>query len=119
MTHRPGLLVSVYGAFLLICGIIGFEITGETSTSSIVNGIVFGALMIVMGVLLSNGRPWTLPASASAVSIFTVTFAWRGTLQWLAVTDGDEQQTYIAVLLTLMFAVSAVVALVLLKRLRR
>lgn len=112
------LLVS-YGAFLVLCGIIGFRLTHEESSSSIVNGIVSGVLMIVLGVIYRSGRPWTLPAALSATAIFTFTFIWRGTVQWIAVISGNGSQMPIAALLTIMFIISVLMALVLLRIARR
>ena len=119
MTQRPGPVVVFYGAFLILCGVMGFFLTGESSTSSIVNGVVFGSLMVVMGFLLSHGRPWTLPASTSATGIFTVTFAWRGVLEWYRVLRNGDDRVEIAVLLTIMFVVSLGLALLLIQRVRR
>lgn len=107
-----------YGIFLIITGIVGYEITRETSTSAIANGIVFGSLMIIMGVLHQHGRPWTMPASLASTSIFTLTFLWRGIVQWAEVVKGADR-TAVAVLLTIMAIVSSIVTLRLLRAFRR
>lgn len=98
-----------YGVFLIATGIIGYEITRETSTSAIANGIVFGSLMIVMGILHQHGRPWTTPASFIATLIFTLTFFWRGIVQWRDVFNGADRIA-VAVLLTVMAVVSSIVS---------
>lgn len=115
---RLGLVVLAYGMFLILCGLLGYTLTRETSTSAILNGVVFGTLMVVMGMLLRQGRPWTLPASLSATAIFTLTFVWRGAVQWTHVAEQGSQALPIAALLTLMTLVSAAVAAVLFKRVR-
>ena len=115
---RLGLTLVGYGAFLIVCGLSGYALTRETSASAIVNGVVFGSLMMVMGVLLRQGRPWTLPAPMSAVGIFTLTFIWRGAVQWMQVVRLGSDHAPIAGLLTLMTAVSALMALSLYKRVR-
>lgn len=98
-----------YGTFLVVCGIVGYLITGETSSSSLFNGGVFGSLMVVIGVLLRQGRPWTMPAALSATAIFTLTFIWRAVVQWIEVAQGAPSNVAVAILLSFMFVVSAVV----------
>lgn len=109
MNKRLGTILIFYGSFLLACGVAGYLLTGETSSSSLFNGGVFGSLMIVMGLLLRQGRPWTMPAALSATAIFTLTFVWRGTVQWIEVAQGSSDHVGVAVLLSFMFIVSAVV----------
>lgn len=108
MNKRLGTMLALYGAFLVLCGIAGFWLTGESSSSSLFNGGVFGSLMIVMGFLLRQGRPWTMPAALSATAIFTLTFVWRGAVQWVGVAQGAHGAS-VALLLSLMFLVSAYV----------
>jgi uncharacterized membrane protein (UPF0136 family) len=116
--HRTWLVVVLYGLFLVATGILGYVLTGETSSSSLVNGVVFGSLMTLLGVLLRNGRPWTLPASTSAAAIFSLTFLWRGGVQWQSTMSGEDEHLSIALLLTVMFTVSVAVTLLLVKNLR-
>lgn len=118
MKHSPAAVSNklvAYGAFLVACGIIGFRLTHEESQSGILNGIVSGALMMVLGVIYRSGRPWTLPAALSATAIFTFTFIWRGAVQWLAVFKESSTHVPVAALLTIMFIVSLVMALMLLR----
>ena len=120
MKLRPGRLTGLYGVFLILCGLAGYQITDVHSTPALVNGVVFGGLMIFMGVLLSHGRPWTLPASASATGIFTLTFLWRSAVLWFAVLQGNEHASAtVALLLTIMMIVSAYVLYFLIKRIPR
>ena len=119
MKHRLGIIVILYGVFLVCCGLFGYLLTQETSSSSLLNGVVFGTLMVIMGILLHNGRPWTLPASLSATAIFALTFLWRGGLQWSYLFKSENGRLSIALLLTLMFLVSLGVVILLVNRLRR
>ncbi|MFN6136673.1 MAG: hypothetical protein ACK475_10445 [Bacteroidota bacterium] len=102
-----------YGLFLLLTGFIGYRITQEHSTSALFNGSFFGSLLVMLGVLHRLGRMWTLPASVSAVVIFSLTFLWRSALQWMHVADGEPDRLGIAVLLSVMAGVSVVVSVLL------
>lgn len=111
-----------YGLFLVCSGLYGYRITSTHSTSALFNGGVFGALFVVLGVLHAYGRTWTHVAALSASVIFCLTFLWRASLQWgmeayLRPTYGVQLE--VAILLSVMAAVSAIVAVLLLKSLRR
>ncbi len=118
MNKRLGTLLIGYGVFLMASGLIGFEMTRETSTSSLFNGGVFGTLLVVLGILHRQGRMWTHPASLSAAAIFTLTFVWRTALQWHEIANGDATRVNIAVLLSVMSVVSLGVVAVLFKHYR-
>ncbi|CAN5463301.1 hypothetical protein BH10BAC6_BH10BAC6_06060 [soil metagenome] len=107
MTQKQlGIRVMIYGLFLVVCGLFGYALTGETSTSSLVNGGIFGTLVIALGFLLRQGRMWTFPASLSAVGIFTLTFIWRGVIQVRAIADGASGHLGVGILVIVMFLVS-------------
>jgi hypothetical protein len=99
----------------------GYVVTKNHSTSSLFNGGVFGALFIVLGILHAYGRTWTHTAALSATVIFFLTFLWRAALQWSSfdLFGPTNFQVEVANLLTVMAVVSAIVALMLLKSLRR
>lgn len=118
MAKQLGLLLIAYGVFLVIAGVIGFELTGETSASSILNGGLFGTFVIILGVLHRQGRMWTHPAALSAAGIFLLTFVWRASVKWHAVLSGVTTETAIAVLLTVMSIVSALVVTILFRHYR-
>lgn len=107
MAQSPASLLIAYGIFLTVSGVAGYFATHATSTSALLNGGVFGALMIVLGLTIRRGRMWTYPAAASAAVIFTLTFAWRSALQWFSVLQGNDDKLLVAVLLTIMGGVSA------------
>lgn len=106
-----------YGIFLLASGIAGFEITHEQSTSSLVNGIVGGALMLILSVMYRQRRLYALPAAIGATGIFLLTFVWRAVVQWTIVI-GDPSHALIAVLLSAMASVSLFMLITLLSQLR-
>lgn len=119
---RRALIMVMYGLFLVGTGLYGYVVTKNHSTSSLFNGGVFGALFIVLGILHAYGRAWTHTAALSATVIFFVTFLWRATLQWAScdfLGPTPNFQAEVANLLTVMALVSAIVAMLLLKSLRR
>lgn len=118
MAKQLGVVLIAYGVFLVVTGVIGFELTGETSASSILNGGLFGTFVIILGVLHRQGRMWTHPAALSAAGIFMLTFVWRASIKWHAVFSGSTAEASIAILLTVMSIVSAVVAAVLFRNYR-
>lgn len=118
MHKSLGLILVAYGLFLVCCGILGYVITMEASTSSLFNGGFFGTLVMALGILHRQGRMWTQPASLSATAIFTLTFAWRASIQWYATINGDANRVGIAVLLTFMTVISGALALLLLRHYR-
>lgn len=109
MHARLGLVLVYYGTFLLLCGVGGYVLTGETSTSSLLNGGVFGSMMAVVGILLRQGRMWTYPAALSATAIFSLTFAWRIAIQVIEALAGVPGRWPVVGLLGAMLAASIVV----------
>ena len=113
MHKRLGILLIVYGLFLVASGVVGFYLMAGTSASSLFNGSVFGTFVVVLGLLHRQGRMWTQPASLSAVAIFLLTFTWRASVQWYAVAEGSSDRVGIVILLITMSCVSAIVLAVL------
>ncbi len=118
MPRSISTLLIAYGLFLALCGAIGFVLTRETSTSSLLNGGVFGSLMAVLGVLGRSGRLWTFPAALSATAIFTLTFLWRGLLQAHAAFAHDQSRWPVVALLVLMECASAIVLITMIRSYR-
>ncbi len=118
MVRQLGNLLIGYGVFLIAAGIVGFELTGETSASSILNGGLFGSLVVILGLLHRQGRMWTHPAALSATGIFFLTFVWRASIKWYGAATGDQAMVSIAILLTVMSGVSAAVVAVLFRHYR-
>lgn len=115
---KLGLLVTCYGIFLMICGLSGYLLMQGTGTSSLLNGGIFGSLMIVIGLLLRQGRMWTLPATLSATAIFALTFLWRGVVQWHHALSDAPARLGVALLLTLMFLGSVIMVRILFRHYR-
>jgi uncharacterized membrane protein (UPF0136 family) len=113
-----GRTLALYGVTLVACGLLGHFLIAKGSPSALFNGGVFGVVMVVLGLLLRQGRQWTLPAALSATAVFTLTFAWRGATHWIAMTQGEHGHLGIAVLLTVLLVLSALMCLRLLRHYR-
>lgn len=113
-----GLTLALYGATLVVCGLVGNALIEQGSPSALFNGGVFGIVMVVLGVLLRQGRQWTLPAALSATAVFTLTFAWRGATHWLDVLNGQPGHLAVSILLTVLLVLSALMCLRLLRHYR-
>src|SRR5881409_814203 len=61
-TKTAGYLI-LYGAFLIMMGLLGYLSNPEKAKTALMSGGTFGALSIVWGVLGARGVRWTLPAA--------------------------------------------------------
>jgi len=111
-------MLIAYGLFLVLCGVLGFVLTRETSTSSLLNGGVFGSLLAVLGVIGRSGKMWTFPAALSATAIFTLTFLWRGALQVYVAVTQDPSRWPVVALLILMACASVIVLVTMIRSYR-
>jgi len=107
----PGKLLRAYGAFLIVCGVVGWAATGfaPKAKTAILSGGVTGTLMVVLGLLALYGSararviaPWVGVFFALA---FTSVFTWRASIAWQNV----PAKLYVAILLSVM-AVASVTA---------
>lgn len=110
--------IILYGIFLTVCGIVGFVLTAEQSTSALLNGVFGGVLMIILGIMHRQRRAFTLPAAIGAATIFTATFVWRSVVQWYHVYD-NPRFVPVAILLSSMTVVSALLWAFLFRQVKR
>lgn len=116
MTKQLGRLLMYYGLFLFGCGLIGYALTDVNGTVSLLNGTLLGGFVCILGTLIKQSKQWAYPAALSATGIFTFTFVWRGIKQWnLVAIDHAVSHWPVAMLLTVMTAVSIVMLLILLQ----
>ena len=113
-TKTVGYLI-LYGAFLIIMGLLGYLSNPEKAKTALMSGGTFGALSIVWGVLGARGVRWTLPAAAVTTGLLALVLVWRASVGWLAVIDGKREKLFAASLITLMLAASILMLLCLLK----
>jgi hypothetical protein len=104
-----------YGAFLVAAGVTGYLSNPEKAATALLSGGTFGGLSVAWGLLLLRGRGWAYPAALATTGLLTLVFAWRSTATWLAVSGGRPEKLFAAVLITAMFAASAVTIVVLLR----
>jgi uncharacterized membrane protein (UPF0136 family) len=104
-----------YGAFLILCGLLGFLSNPEKAKTALMSGGTFGVLSIVWGVLGARGLRWSRPAALTTTGLLAVVFAWRAGVGWLAVLDGQREKGFAASLITLMLIASVLMLLRLLK----
>ena len=105
-TKAAGYLI-LYGGFLIVMGLAGYLSNPEKAKTALMSGGTFGALSILWGVLGARGVRWSLPAAIGTTGFLALIFAWRATVGWLAVMDGQSEKLFAAVLITAMLAGSA------------
>jgi len=113
-TKTAGYLM-LYGAFLIIMGLLGYLSNPEKAKTALMSGGTFGTLSIVWGVLGARGVRWTLPAAMVTTGLLALVLVWRASVGWLAVMDGKREKLFAASLITLMLAASVLMLLCLLK----
>lgn len=100
-TKTAGYLI-LYGAFLVVMGLLGYWSNPEKAKTALMSGGTFGALSILWGVLGARGIRWSLPAAFVTTGLLALVFAWRASVGWLAVLDGKSEKLFAAVLITAM-----------------
>jgi len=113
-TQTAGYLV-IFGILLILLGVAGYLSHPEKAYTALIFGGVFGALWILCGILGAKGIRGSRVAALAAVGLVALTCVWRATLGWLAVANGQSEKVFAALVITLMFAVSASMLSVLLK----
>ena|SRR5687767_2801686 len=113
-TKTAGYLI-IYGAFLMVAGLLGFLSNPEKAKTALMSGGTFGLLSILWGVLGARGFRWSRPAAITTTGLLALVFVWRASVGWLAVLDGKREKLFAASLITLMLAASVPMLLRLLK----
>ena len=116
-TKTAGYLI-FYGCFLIVMGLAGYLPNPEKAKTALMSGGTFGALSILWGVLGARGVRWSLPAAIVTTGFLALVFAWRATVGWLAVLDGQSEKLFAAILITLMLVASVVMLPTLFKSLK-
>jgi uncharacterized membrane protein (UPF0136 family) len=113
-TKTAGYLI-LYGAFLMVMGLLGFLSNPEKAKTALMSGGTFGLLSILWGVLGARGFRWSRPAAITTTCLLTLVFLWRASVGWLTVIDGKREKLFAAGLITLMLVASVPMLLRLVK----
>jgi len=108
----------LYGGCLIVLGLLGYLSNPEKAKTALMTGGSFGALSILWGVLGARGVRWIVPVAVVTTALFTLACAWRASLGWLAVLDGQSETLFAPLLLTAMLAASAAMLPVLFRSLK-
>jgi len=104
-TKTAGYLI-LYGGFLIVLGLLGYLSNPEKAKTALVTGGTFGALSILWGVLGARGVRWMSPVAMMTTALLTLACAWRASVGWRAVLDGQSEKLFAALLLTVMLVAS-------------
>ena len=105
----------LYGCFLILMGLAGFLSNPEKAKTALMSGGTFGAISILWGVMGARGARWSLSAAMGTTSLLAIVFAWRASVGWMAVFDGQADKQFASALITLMLAASIAMLLRLIK----
>jgi hypothetical protein len=113
-TMNAGYLVIV-GIFVILLGAVGFVTHPEKAYTSLMFGGGFGALFVLWGILGAKGLRWSKTAALLTASVLSAACAWRASLGWLALANGQSEKVFASLLITLTLAVSMIMLVMLLK----
>jgi uncharacterized membrane protein len=91
-----------FGAFLIACGIAGYASNPEAAKTALISGSTFGGLSILLGIWTGSKRrliPYAI--SWGVVIMLIAAFAWRSTVTWMAVAEG-QPKLFAAILISSM-----------------
>lgn len=113
---KNGKVLIGYGVFLIVAGLAGYLSNPEKAKTALMSGGLFGVIQIVLGVIAMNGRMLVAKIGLGVCVFLALTFAWRATVSWMAVMDGNADKLFAAVLISVMLIASIVTALLLLTK---
>lgn len=95
--------LNIYGAYLILAGLAGYLSNPEKAKTALYSGSLFGILLLTCGFLLARKQPWAAKLGFGLCALLSVTFAWRATVGWIAVSSGNDDKLFAAALITTMF----------------
>lgn len=119
MNIKPAGYLILYGGFLIGMGLLGYLSNPERAKTALFSGGAFGVLSIVWGVLATRGIRWSFWAAILTTALLTLAFAWRASVSWLALLDGQPGKLFAAGLITAMLAASVLMLACLLRNRKR
>ncbi len=107
-----------FGAFLIVCGLLGYLSNPEKAKTALISGGTFGLLSAAWGFWMLKGGGRLAWGAALATTLLLVgAFSWRATASWQAFAAGEPK--LIAALLISAMWVGAVASLAALWKGRR
>jgi hypothetical protein len=103
-----GKWLMVYGIFLFAVGLVGYLSNPEAAKTALISGGVFGTLSLLLGLGMFKGIAALRFAAIGMVGFLSIVFAWRSTVSWMAVAEG-EPKVFAAVLISSMLAASILI----------
>jgi uncharacterized membrane protein (UPF0136 family) len=101
-TAKKSKALLLFGAYLLVAGLIGYLSNPSKALTALYSGGLFGLLSIASGIHLQRGNPWALKAGLALVSLLVVTFSWRASVGWFAVSNGASEKLFASALISSM-----------------
>ncbi|MFM8439412.1 MAG: hypothetical protein ACKOAX_13115 [Candidatus Kapaibacterium sp.] len=109
-------ILKAYAVFLILAGMAGTALGPDHTTTAVAAGVMGGLGILWLARQATTKAQWAQTGLRTILGVFALTFAWRAVGAWSAVTAGNTLVQPIALLLTLVFGVTAVVGLLLLRR---
>ena len=113
---RKSLSLNIFGAYLIVAGVIGFLSNPEKAKTALYSGGIFGTLLLICGVLLAYQKAWAAKVGLGLCAFLALTFAWRASVGWIAVSNGQNEKLFAAGLISTMLLGALVTLRSLLKK---
>ena len=98
---NQGLWLLIFGTFVFFGGILGFISNPLEAKTALISGIVFGVLIISIGMLLRKCIGFARWLGLSLLGVLVGAFTWRAAVSWEAVSLGEPKE-FAAILITSM-----------------
>lgn len=105
-TKQLGRWFIAFGAFLIVCGLLGYLSNPEKAKTALMSGGTFGLLSAFWGLwILKGGGAFAWFAATGTTLLLIAAFTWRSTASWQAFFAG-EPKLIAATLITAMWIAS-------------
>ncbi len=92
----------VFGAYLIVAGLVGYLSNPEKAATALLSGGAFGVLSMLCGLLLKRGQTWATWMGFGLCSFLALVFTWRATVGWMAYAGGQSEKFFAAALISSM-----------------